>query len=115
MVYILLAINILLLVAGQTVWKIGLTKLGGLQLSNWSHVLLSPYILLGIVCYGAATVLWLSILSRLPLSVAYPMQSAAYVVALLIAAFVLREVVPPHRWIGVMVILSGIVIVSWKG
>lgn len=114
MTYVLLLINITLLVAGQTVWKIGLAKLGGLQAGNWLTVLLSPYILAGIAMYGLATVLWLAVLSRLPLSIAYPLQSTAYVVGIIVAAIVFREAVPPHRWIGVAVVIAGIVIISWK-
>lgn len=109
-----MTVNIILLVAGQTVWKIGLTKAGGLHSGNWTQVLISPYILTGIVMYGAATVLWLAVLSRLPLSVAYPLQSAAYVLGLLVAAWLFRETVPPHRWLGVAVIAAGIALVSWK-
>ncbi|KIL40727.1 membrane protein [Gordoniibacillus kamchatkensis] len=110
----MLAVNIVLLVAGQMVWKIGLSKAGGLHLGNWTEVLVSPYIWAGIAMYGTATVLWLAVLSRLPLSVAYPLQSAAYVLGLLAAAWLLREVVPPHRWLGVAVIAAGIAMVSWR-
>lgn len=114
MTYVILLINIVLLVAGQTVWKIGLTKLGGLHAGNLLSVLLSPYIIAGIAMYGVATVLWLAVLSRLPLSIAYPLQSVAYALGIVIAAFVFREVVPLHRWIGVAVVLAGIAMISWK-
>jgi multidrug transporter EmrE-like cation transporter len=114
MTYIILLLNIVLLVAGQTVWKIGLTKLGGLHSDNLLSVLLSPYILAGIIIYGVATVLWLAVLSRLPLSIAYPLQSAAYLLGIVVAALVFRETVPPHRWAGIVVVLVGIVMISWR-
>jgi drug/metabolite transporter (DMT)-like permease len=114
MVYILLSLNILLLVVGQTVWKIGLERMGGLHLGNLLQVMLSPLILLGIFIYGLATVLWLYVLSRLPISIAYPLQSCAFILALLIAFFVFKENVPLNRWIGTVIILAGITILSWK-
>jgi multidrug transporter EmrE-like cation transporter len=114
MVYVLLVLNIILLVTGQTLWKIGLDRLGGMQLQNWIAVLLSPYIMGGIVLYGLATVLWLAVLSRLPLSLAYPLQSIAYIAGLLVAFYLFREAVPLNRWLGAGVIMAGIIILSWK-
>nr|WP_115994934.1 EamA family transporter [Cohnella lupini] len=114
MVYLILFANIVLLVVGQTVWKIGLEKAGGLRLGNGFEVMTSPFILLGIVLYGLATVLWLYVLSRLPLSIAYPMQSCAYVFALFIAFYLFKESVPLNRWIGAGIVLAGITVLSWK-
>ncbi|MBW5445510.1 EamA family transporter [Cohnella sp. CFH 77786] len=114
MVYAALLFNVVLLVAGQIVWKIGLEKSGGFQLENALHVLLSPLILLGILIYGLATVVWLYVLSRLPLSFAYPLQSFAYVLALLVAFAMFKESIPPTRWIGAFIIMAGIAVVSWK-
>lgn len=114
MVYLTLLLNVLLLVAGQIVWKMGLEKAGGLQAHNALQVMVSPMILLGIALYGIATVTWLYVLSRLPLSLAYPMQSIAYVIALLAAFLMFKESIPPNRWIGTGVILAGIALLSWK-
>lgn len=114
MAYLILLLNVCLLVIGQTVWKIGLERAGGLQLHNAVQVMFSPLILLGLAIYGVATVLWLYVLSRLPISIAYPLQSVAYVLALLIALFVFKESIPPNRWIGTAVLMAGIAILSWK-
>ncbi|MCU6709632.1 hypothetical protein M6D81_13075 [Paenibacillus sp. J5C_2022] len=43
--------------------------------------------------YGTATVLWFVVLSRLPLSIAYPLQSVAYVLAMLVDGPVFGETV----------------------
>lgn len=114
MVYLALLLNIALLVAGQVVWKIGLSKAGGLQLENALHVLFSPLIILGVFLYGVATVIWLYVLSRLPLSFVYPLQSLAYVFALIVAFVLFKESIPPTRWIGTVIILAGIAVLSWK-
>jgi drug/metabolite transporter (DMT)-like permease len=114
MTYLVLLLNIVLLVAGQIVWKYGLDKAGGLRLDNVLSVMVSPLILLGILIYGAATVLWLFVLSRLPLSLAYPLQSFAFIAGILAAFVLFKESVPPNRWIGAAVILAGITTLSWK-
>ncbi|MFS0724774.1 EamA family transporter [Paenibacillus sp. 1P07SE] len=114
MTYLMLLLNILLLVAGQYVWKLGLTQAGGLGWHNLPQVALSPLILLGIGCYGLATLLWLAVLSRLPLSSAYPLQSLAYVIGLFVAWQLLGEAIPANRWFGTGLILAGVLVVSWK-
>ncbi|PLT48447.1 EamA family transporter [Paenibacillus sp. FSL W8-1187] len=114
MAYALLLGNILCLVAGQMAWKLGLDRLGGLGFGNWLQALLSPLILAGIGLYGIATVLWLAVLSRLPLSAAYPLQSLAYVLGLVLAWQLFGEAIPLNRWIGCAVIVAGALIVSWK-
>lgn len=114
MAYVLLVLNILFLVAGQIVWKMGLNGQGGLQLNNILTVMLSPLILLGIALYGIATILWLFVLSRLPLSVAYPMQSLAYVLGLIVAWWIFGEAIPLNRWIGAGIIVAGVMVIGMK-
>ena len=100
------------MVAGQSLWKIGLDRAGGMQLHNMFQLLTSPLIITGIMLYGAATIVWLAILSRLPLSVAYPLQSLAYVLGMFVAYYLFHETIPFHRWVGICVIIIGVFIVS---
>ena len=114
MAYLILLLNILFLVAGQLVWKMGLHQQGGMHLNNMLTVMFSPLVLLGISFYGIATILWLFVLSRLPLSLAYPMQSLAYVIGIIAAWSIFGETVPLNRWIGTGIILIGVVIIGMK-
>ncbi|OXS54095.1 hypothetical protein B1A99_28100 [Cohnella sp. CIP 111063] len=112
--YALLLLNIALLVVGQIMWKIGLDRLGGLHPHNALQVAASPWILSGVLLYGLATLLWLAVLSRLPLSAAYPLQSLAYVFALLLAWLLLGEAIPPNRWIGAGIIVAGAFVIGLR-
>ncbi|MFC7679903.1 EamA family transporter [Paenibacillus sp. GCM10028914] len=114
MAYIMLFLNIILLVSGQIVWKMGLEQHGGIQFSNLLSVLFSPLILLGILFYGLATGIWFFVLSRLPLSLAYPLQSLAYALGIVAAWYFFGESVPLNRWVGVAVIVMGALIISAK-
>ncbi|WP_054958546.1 EamA family transporter [Paenibacillus dakarensis] len=114
MAYIMLFLNIILLVAGQLVWKTGLEQHGGIHLGNFLSVLFSPLILTGILFYGLATVLWFFVLSRLPLSLAYPLQSLAYALGIVAAWYFFGESVPLNRWIGAAVIVIGATIIAAK-
>ncbi len=111
---VLILFNVLLLTSGQVLWKMGLARTGGISLDNMLQVFLSPLILAGLALYVAATVVWFAVLSRADLSYAYPLQSTAYVIGVIAAWFLFKEVIPPTRWIGVLVIIAGVVIVSYK-
>jgi len=115
--FLLILANTLILVTGQFLWKYGL---GNQQVSFdsvWSIVKLifSPYIFSGLALYGAATVLWLFILTRVPLSMAYPIQSLAYLFAVVGAYFVFNEPLTVSKVIGVLLIMAGVSVIGFYG
>lgn len=112
--YVFLISNIILLVAGQVFFKLGLERIGVLTMHNALTVFLSPLIWLGLILYVVATLLWFAVLSRAQLSAVYPLQSLSYVLGLAASILFLHEQVSPTRWMGVMVILVGVVLVSWQ-
>jgi drug/metabolite transporter (DMT)-like permease len=71
----------------------------------------SPYILSGFIAYASSTVLWLYILSKMPLSRAYPIQALAYPTVLILSSVLFNESISVTRWVGVCIIILGIVIV----
>lgn len=113
MIYGLLFINIILLVLGQTLWKMGTKSLDfTLNFSNIIRIVINPYILSGIIVYGVATIIWIYLLSKSELSMIYPMQSLCYVLAALIGMFVFKELIPMTRWFGIGMIILGAYFVS---
>ncbi|WP_409343484.1 EamA family transporter [Paenibacillus sp. MBLB4367] len=106
---LMLCANIGLLVTGQILFKWGLQKAGGFQLQK---IATSFPIISGLILYGVATILWFAVLTRMPLSVAYPLQSTAYVLGMLAAWLVFREVVTPTQWAGMGVILVGVYLIA---
>jgi drug/metabolite transporter (DMT)-like permease len=104
----LILINIVLLTAGQTLWKIGLGSVGfSLSFTGILKLLFNPFVFAGLAVYVAATVLWLYILSRAELSAAYPLQSLCYILAALIGLFVFKEDVSLMKWAGLVLISAG--------
>jgi len=67
---------------------------------------------LALGAYGLSVVVWIVGLSRLPVSQAYPVLSLGYIVTALLAWFVLGESVGLERWIGILLILVGVVFIS---
>ncbi|MBB6282035.1 hypothetical protein [Geobacillus subterraneus] len=110
-----IGLNTLLLVAGQFLWKYGMARQKfELDVISIIKLLLSPWILLGLVVYGAATVIWLFILSRVPLSVAYPLQSIAYVLAVFGAYALFHEPLSVPKIIGVILIMLGVSFIGFS-
>lgn len=110
--YFLLGVNILLGVAGQVLIKFGVNKVSGLEelglLRFLQSSFLSPFIILGLALYGFSAVLWVILLSKLDLSVAYPTLSLGYVLILLVSVLFLGEQVSLMRFAAVFLIMLGI-------
>ena len=71
-----------------------------------------PHILGGLACYVVSVVVWIVALSRVPVSIAYPMLSIGYVVNAVAARYLLGEAVTPMRIAGIAVIILGVFIVA---
>lgn len=101
--------TILMLSLGQVLFKSASTQLDLAQPSTW----ISLPLVAALVVYGLATAAWLVVLSRVPLSFAFPFYGLAFLLVPALAALFLRE---PLRWpvlLGGVVILCGIAITSW--
>jgi drug/metabolite transporter (DMT)-like permease len=70
------------------------------------------YVLCGLGCYGISVLTWMYVLSRTPVSVAYPMVSMVYIIVVFSGWFLLGEAFSWTRLIGVAVILCGVWLVA---
>jgi undecaprenyl phosphate-alpha-L-ara4N flippase subunit ArnE len=52
------------------------------------------------------------IVKHFPFSMAYPMISMSYVFGMFAAMLFFHEQIPPTRWIGVMLIMAGCVLIA---
>jgi drug/metabolite transporter (DMT)-like permease len=74
----------------------------------------TPLVWLGILCSVASLFIWMLILSRLDLSIAFPVSSACYLFVPLLAIFFLHEEVGLLRWTGIALIVAGINFISYS-
>jgi drug/metabolite transporter (DMT)-like permease len=111
-----LALTIVLDVAGQTCFKLGLEgrRLNGAGTASplWLRVATTPLVWVGVLSYAVELGAWLFVLSRLPLSVAVPLASLSYCGVALTSRFVLKEPVSRKRWLGTALVALGAAIVS---
>lgn len=105
-----IGVNIL----GETTMKHGMNQVGELHLNvdGLFKAFTNPFVIAGLAIMFAAAVLWLRVISREPLSWAYPMLALGYIPLLISSHQVLGETVSPARWAGVIVIILGVTIVA---
>jgi len=70
------------------------------------------WLLLAIVLMGIGMLLWLNVLQRLPLSLAYPMLSINFVLVSLAAQWLYGERTTPRYWCGVAAIMLGVLLMG---
>jgi multidrug transporter EmrE-like cation transporter len=116
---VLLLISVGFAIAGQITLKSAMTRVGRIGTAEVAaagdtivRAVKEPRIWLGLALFGISSLFWLVVLSRVPLSVAYPFVGISYVVIVLISRYVLDEHVPALRWLGVLVVAAGITIIG---
>jgi len=80
---------------------------GGVAPSH-RHLWLSLWAL----CFVVATILWLTAIRHADISYAYPLLGAGYVLVTLLARLLLNEPISIPRWISVLIITLGVVLVG---
>lgn len=103
--------NVLL---GKGMKRIGAVSIGTTagMLDLVSHVVTSGTIWLGIGSLITFFVAYMLVLSWADYSYVQPASSFAYAVVALLAHFMLHEVVTPTRWVGVLLICVGVLVVG---
>ncbi len=72
----------------------------------------SPMVIGGLALYGIGAVLWLFVLGRAQLSLAYPFVGLGFILTMLAGALVLGEPVGTARIAGTLLIVAGCVLVA---
>lgn len=85
---------------------------GGLRTPVLTTVLLHPCVVIGLALYGGAALVWLLVLARVDVSLAYPFVGLGFVVTMFLAWAFLGEPVTPQRVAGTLLIAAGIVVLA---
>ncbi|MBC6907154.1 small multi-drug resistant family protein [Saccharophagus sp. K07] len=75
-------------------------------------VMFSPLILSGIFTYGVSVLIWIWVLSRVELSIAYPFVGLSFIFTLLFGMFFLGEAVNFSKIIGTLMIVGGCIFIA---
>lgn len=114
--FLLLIIAIVLSTFGEVLLKAGVNRIGTITLAPGTLVraFLQWQVLLGFVLLFSGSLFWLAVLSRVHLSIAYPLLALGYILTTIWALVFLKEPVPASRWLGIGAICGGIVLVLYK-
>ena len=114
----LLMAGVLLNAAAQLLLKAGTNRVGefAFALENLlpvgARIATSPFILAGLGCYVVSVVVWILALSRVPVSVAYPMLSVGYIVNAVAAWLLFGESLGVQKLVGIGFIVVGVFLVA---
>ena len=110
--------GVLLNAAAQLLLKAGTNRVGefAFTLENiapvGAKIAASPHIIAGIGCYVVSVVVWILALSRVPVSVAYPMLSIGYIVNAVAAWMLFGESLTAQKLVGIGFIVIGVWLVA---
>ena len=106
----------LLMSLGQILFKktaLSLSSTNTLSLiDTFLKALTSPWLYMALITYGLATICWLYILQRVPLTIAYPFSALAMCIVPVIAIILFGERINASYWIGLSLIIIGIITIA---
>jgi multidrug transporter EmrE-like cation transporter len=116
--FVCIVIGVLLNACAQLLLKAGVNAVGHFEFSRANilpvglKIATQWPIIGGLTCYVFSVVVWIVGLSRVDVSVAYPMLSLGYVVNAFAAWYLFGEVVSVQRLIGIGIILIGVAVLA---
>ena len=112
--YPLLLTGVLLNATAQLLLKAGTNAVGRFEFAAAnlvpvaSKVVFEPHILAGCFCYGISLIVWIMGLSRVEVSIAYPLLSLGYIINALAAWYLFGESLTALRLAGIGFIVVGV-------
>ncbi|WP_026111546.1 4-amino-4-deoxy-L-arabinose-phosphoundecaprenol flippase subunit ArnE [Winslowiella toletana] len=76
------------------------------------RLLLTGWLIGSLVLLGCGMLVWLNVLQRLPVSVAYPMLSVNFILVALAARFIWQERMTNIQWAGTVLIAAGVAVIG---
>ena len=111
----LLLFAVLAAASGQLMLKHGMTGVAAAVQRDGGSVLIraitAPWVWAGLFVFGISALAWLTTLSRVPLSVAYPFNALGLLTIVGASVVILHEKVTPMAWLGVFLVAGGLVLV----
>ncbi|MGA8865217.1 MAG: EamA family transporter [Gallionella sp.] len=110
--------GVMLNAAAQILMKAGTNAIGQFEFSAVNIVPIGWklatewHILVAMGCYALSVVIWILALSRVPVSIAFPMLSMAYVVNAIAAYYLLGEPFTSTKLVGMGIIILGVIVIS---
>jgi multidrug transporter EmrE-like cation transporter len=117
-VFLLVLSGVLLNAIAQLFLKAGTNSIGELfvpgteLLKSIFRIAFEPYIIAGLFCYVLSVGIWIVALSKVEVSIAYPMLSIGYIVNAIAAWYLFGEIITVQKMVGIFIIIIGVYIVA---
>lgn len=109
MPYVLLVINVIIMTSGQLFFKRSADFMNhNSHLQFPMNYITNPWFFIAVSLFGVSTLVWTQVLTKIPLSVAYPIVSCAYIFTVLGAFLIFDEKITHLGILGVLLIMAGI-------
>ena len=116
--FALLMLGVFLNASAQLLLKAGTNAIGRFEFSPENIVPIGmklatePHIAGGLACYVVSVIVWIMGLSRVEVSIAYPMLSVGYVINAAAAWYLFGESITAQKLVGIAFIIAGVFIVT---
>ncbi len=115
--YLILFLAITLNASANILLKIGMNRTGSFSFTNikeiFTEVVLNPVIIGGVFCFVLALAAYTYVLSKINLSIAYPiMTSVGYMIVILASWLFLKENISGVQFAGFCLIIGGVWLVA---
>ena len=114
---ILILLSVGLSALGQVTMKRGVST-GAVQdsISDPFHAIVSfassGSVIAGLAMYGVSAVVWLFVLARLDVTMAYPFMALGFLVTMVLGAVFLGEQIDANRLAGTLLVAVGVILVA---
>lgn len=116
--FLLILTGVLLNAVAQLALKASVNDMGAISVSLntaipvFTRLAAEPWLWVGLTCYGISVIVWILALSRVDVTIAYPMLSIGYVVNAMAAWALLGEALTGQRVLGIGIIIIGVVVLT---
>ena len=118
-VLLLVLVSVLLSSVAQIALKggmsspgVGAASGGDFNLAMLRAIVLNPKVLFGLFLYFTSAAVWLFVLARIDVGLAYPFVGLGFVVTMMLAWAIYGEVPTPGRVAGALLICTGVVVLA---
>ena len=113
--YLFLSLALILNASANVLLKIGAARLGGIEPGLLGRLVTNWQLLAGLALFALNVVFYIAALTRLNLSLAYPiMVAGGIVIVVSVSTLLLRETVTAPQMIGVLLLVLGIVLTTHR-
>lgn len=115
--FVIIIISVLLNALAQIFLKIGMKKFAPIDLNNnlfqtFISIMVNPYIIGGFISYGVSIIIWLWVLSKVEVSLAYPFQALGYILVTILAWLIFHEEINVLRIAAIVFISIGLILLA---